>query len=78
LQLYVHGEQDLHVSRHIREEGIWEPYETSLVLSLLKVDTQGSEYAVIEGLLSLLRKLPRIPRIIIELTPLSLRLAGAP
>jgi len=36
LQLYVHGEQDQFVSRRIREEGIWEPYETSLVLSLLR------------------------------------------
>ena len=36
LQLYVHGEQDQFVSRRIREEGIWEPYETSLVLALLR------------------------------------------
>lgn len=36
LQLYVHGEQDQHVSRRIREEGVWEPYETSLLLSLLQ------------------------------------------
>lgn len=35
LQLYVHGEQDRHVSRCLREEGIWEPFETSLVLALL-------------------------------------------
>jgi FkbM family methyltransferase len=192
LQLYVHGERDKYVSRRIREEGIWEPYETSLLLSLLqegnvfvdvganigyftvlagsvvgeggavfafepdpdnfsllqantglnglqdrviaveaglaaddgdgrlflsednlgdhqiyateggrsslaislyngsqylagklsrldllKVDTQGSEYQVMAGLLPLLQRLPRIPRIIIELTPLSLRQAGA-
>ena len=192
LQLYIHGEQDKYVSCRIREEGIWEPYETSLVLSLLqpgdvfvdvganigyfsviaasvvgeggtvfafepdpdnfrllqasaglngldqrivavqaglaaaagdghlflsednlgdhqiytvgdertslpislyngsqylaerlqrldllKVDTQGSEYAVMAGLLPLLQSLPRVPRIIIELTPLSLRQAGA-
>lgn len=192
LQLYIHGEQDQYVSRRIREEGIWEPYETSLVLSmlksgdvfvdvganigyfsiiaasvvqdggtvfafepdpanfqllqesavlngqqnvinaveagladdsgegqlylsqdnlgdhqiyaagdersslpitlhngshylrgriqhidLLKVDTQGSEYQVMAGLLPLLQALPTVPRIIIELTPLSLRQAGS-
>jgi FkbM family methyltransferase len=36
LRLHIHGEQDLHVSRRIREEGIWEPYETSLVLDILR------------------------------------------
>lgn len=36
LQLYVHGKQDQFVSRRIREEGVWEPYETSLVLDLLR------------------------------------------
>ena len=36
LQLYVHGEQDQFVSRRIREHGVWEPYETSLVLRLLQ------------------------------------------
>ncbi len=36
LALYIHPEQDKHVSRRIREEGIWEPYETSLVLQLLQ------------------------------------------
>jgi FkbM family methyltransferase len=192
LQLYVHGERDKYVSRRIREEGVWEPYETSLLLSLLqpgdvfvdvganigyftvlaasvvgqggavfafepdpdnfsllqasaelnglhhrvtaveaglaadagdgrlylsednlgdhqiyatddgrgsrainlyngsqylagklqrldllKVDTQGSEYQVMAGLLPLLQRLPYAPRIIIELTPLSLRQAGA-
>jgi FkbM family methyltransferase len=192
LELHVHGEQDQYVSRQIREQGIWEPYETSLVLSLLeegsvfvdvganigyftvlaaslvgpggavfafepdpanfgllqanvtlnsvdrqvsalqaglagtsgdgrlflsadnlgdhqiyatdaqraslpivlvngseyladrlaridllKVDTQGSEYEVMSGLLPLLRQLEQPQRIIIELTPLSLRQAGA-
>jgi len=192
LYLYVHGDQDQYVSRRLREEGIWEPYETSLVLQLLrpgdmfidvganigyfsvlaasrvgehgavfafepdpdnyclllantvlnalqrcitpvqaalsdvagegqlflsadnlgdhqvyaseearpsvpialvngsdflrdrlqrldllKVDTQGSEYHVIAGLLPLLLRLPRAPRILIELTPHSLRQAGA-
>ena len=192
LQLHVHGSQDQHVSRRIREDGIWEPYETSLLLRflhpgdvfvdvganigyfsvlaasvvggqgtvfafepdpnnyrllcanaelngfdgnivaveaalsdtagegrlflsednlgdhqvymgdedrnsvpivlqrgsdylaerierlhLLKIDTQGSEFQVIEGLMSLLCGLERKPRIIIELTPHSLRQAGA-
>lgn len=36
LQLYVHGKQDQFVSRCIREEGVWEPYETSLLLGLLQ------------------------------------------
>ncbi|MFT4518162.1 MAG: FkbM family methyltransferase [Halioglobus sp.] len=192
LRLYVHGEQDQFVSRRIRQEGVWEPYESSLVLSLLqpgdvfvdvganigyfcvlaaaivgeagavfafepdsdncdllrrsaalndmdsiitvveaglsdtsgeaqlflsennlgdhqiyatddarpstpislyhgsdylrgrlqridllKVDTQGSEYQVMAGLLPLLQELARVPRMIIELTPYSLRQAGA-
>lgn len=46
-------------------------------LDLLKVDTQGSEYAVMEGLMPLLRELSSPPQIIIELTPFSLREAGA-
>ena len=36
LRLYVHGEQDRFVSQRLREHGIWEPYETSLVLTLLR------------------------------------------
>jgi len=191
LQLHIHGEQDRYVSHRIRQEGIWEPYESALLLSLLqeggvfvdvganigyfsilaasvvgergavfafepdpanfrllqanielndyrdiisaveaglaatagngqlflsednfgdhqiyaagerrsrlpitlhngshylagqvtrvdllKVDTQGSEYQVMVGLLPLLQRLPYVPRIIIELTPLSLRQAG--
>lgn len=192
LQLLVHGSQDQHVSRRIREDGIWEPYETSLLLrflrpgdvfvdvganigyfsvlaasvvgkqgavfafepdpnnyrllcanaqlngfdgnivaveaaladtagegrlflsednlgdhqvyagdedrdsvpitlqrgsdyfagrikqlDLLKIDTQGSEFQVIEGLMPLLAGLQTKPRIIVELTPHSLRQAGA-
>lgn len=192
LYLYIHGEEDQFVSRRLREEGVWEPYETALLLELLrpgdvfvdvganigyfsvlaasvvgeqgavfafepdpanyylleanaalnnlqhritsvkaalsdeagqgqlflsadnlgdhqvyageesrpsvpitlyqgsqflqrrlqrldvlKVDTQGSEFQVIAGLLPLLLKLPRAPRIIVELTPHALRQAGA-
>ena len=33
--MYVHGPQDKHVSQQLLREGIWEPYETSLVQALL-------------------------------------------
>lgn len=46
-------------------------------IDLLKVDTQGAEHAVLEGLLPLLRSLAAPPRILVELTPWSLRQAGA-
>ena len=46
-------------------------------IDVLKVDTQGSEYRVIAGLMPLLQQLPRCPRIMLELTPHSLRQAGA-
>ena len=46
-------------------------------LHLLKIDTQGSEFQVIEGLMPLLVGLESKPRIIVELTPHSLRQAGA-
>ena len=46
-------------------------------LDLLKVDTQGSETLVMSGLMPLLHRLPSLPRILIELTPLSLREAGS-
>ena len=36
LSMFVHGPQDKQVSHKIREEGIWEPYETSLILSWLQ------------------------------------------
>lgn len=35
LALYVHGPRDRFVSRQLREQGVWEPYETQLLLSLL-------------------------------------------
>ena len=43
----------------------------------MKIDTQGSEFQVIEGLMPLLIGLEKKPRIIVELTPHSLRQAGA-
>jgi FkbM family methyltransferase len=46
-------------------------------LDLLKVDTQGSEFRVMTGLLPLLTRLSSPPRLLIELTPLSLRQAGS-
>lgn len=36
LALYVHGPRDRFVSRQLREQGVWEPYETELLLSLLR------------------------------------------
>jgi FkbM family methyltransferase len=45
-------------------------------LDLLKIDVQGAEYEVIAGLLPFLQSLARCPRMIIELTPYSLRRAG--
>lgn len=46
-------------------------------IDLLKVDTQGSEYAVIVGLLPLLQASGGGLRILLELTPFSLRLANS-
>ncbi|MBA6411961.1 FkbM family methyltransferase [Parahaliea sp. F7430] len=46
-------------------------------IDMLKVDTQGFEFQVIEGLLPLLLSLAQPPQILIELTPLSLRQAGS-
>lgn len=36
LRLCVHEQTDIHVSRQIRERGIWEAFETELVLRLLE------------------------------------------
>ncbi len=36
LHMYVHGPEDKHVSRKIREQGLWEPFETSLIMSRLQ------------------------------------------
>lgn len=46
-------------------------------IDLLKVDTQGSEVAVLGGLWPLLARSRERLRMLIELTPYSLRLAGA-
>ncbi|MFK7978164.1 MAG: FkbM family methyltransferase [Halioglobus sp.] len=46
-------------------------------LDLVKIDTQGSEFQVVEGLMPLLKGLAVKPRLLIELTPYSLRAAGA-
>jgi len=42
-------------------------------IDLLKIDTQGSEFAVMTGLMPLLKELPGVPQILVELTPYSLR-----
>ena len=46
-------------------------------IDLVKVDTQGSEYAVLSGLIAFLRSQCGSPRLLVELTPYSLRAAGA-
>ncbi len=46
-------------------------------IDLLKVDTQGSEYSVIAGLLPLLLEMPGKPQVLVELTPFALRQAGS-
>lgn len=46
-------------------------------IDLLKVDTQGSEHAVVQGLMPLLQKSRAALRILIELTPWSLRCADS-
>lgn len=47
------------------------------IVDLLKIDTQGSEYAVVQGLFELLAKSRDKLRMLIELTPWSLRCAGS-
>jgi FkbM family methyltransferase len=46
-------------------------------VDFLKVDTQGSEYAVLAGLMPLLTGLQKTPQMLVELTPFSLRQAGS-
>ncbi len=36
LAIFVHGERDRHVSRQLREQGLWEPYETRLMMGGLQ------------------------------------------
>ena len=36
LAIFVHDERDRHVSRQLRESGIWEPYESRLLLDSLQ------------------------------------------
>lgn len=35
VSMFVHTDSDIHVSKRIAEEGIWEDYETALILDLL-------------------------------------------
>lgn len=46
-------------------------------IDLVKIDTQGSEFQVVQGLMPLLEALAVKPRMLVELTPFSLRAAGA-
>lgn len=59
----------LHGAEHLARHGV-RP-------GLVKIDTQGSEYAVVTGLMPLLRTCTPDLRLLIELTPFSLRAAGA-
>ena len=72
----VDGER---ATREIRmlQGGAFLTAESVSQISLLKVDTQGSEFAVMAGMLPFLRAQPQPTQILIELTPLSLRQAGA-
>ena len=68
------GRDALSITLHHGSEFLQQHLST---IDLLKVDTQGSEFRVMAGLLPLLQGLDNCPRIIIELTPYSLRRAGA-
>ena len=46
-------------------------------IDLIKIDTQGSEYQVLRGLLPLIAQQAAAPRLLVELTPFSLRQGGA-
>ena len=59
---------------YLRRRREHDQFET---IDLIKVDTQGSEFEVMLGLMPLLQELPVVPAILIELTPFSLRQAGS-
>jgi FkbM family methyltransferase len=64
----------LHGADYLREQLL----QASLTkIDLIKIDTQGSEFQVVAGLMPLLLELPCVPAILIELTPSSLRQAGS-
>jgi len=46
-------------------------------IDLVKIDTQGAEYQILNGLMPLLRKQAAMPSLIIEFWPYGLRKAGA-
>ncbi|TXS92733.1 FkbM family methyltransferase [Parahaliea maris] len=75
-QMFDTGGGRASVEVPLLDGGRWLGGQTRRV-DMLKVDTQGYEYEVMSGLVPLLRTLPRMPRILIELTPLSLRQAGS-
>jgi len=75
-QLFDAGAGRASVEVPLLDGGAWLGGRTDRI-DMLKVDTQGYEYEVMAGLLPLLQRLSRAPRILIELTPLSLRQAGS-
>jgi len=46
-------------------------------IDLIKIDVQGAEFKVVQGLLPFLKELPVRPDILLELTPYSLKEAGS-
>lgn len=54
LQMRTHGERDRHVSRALREEGVWEPFETELLRRNLKPGDRVLDVGANIGYFSLL------------------------
>lgn len=75
-QIYQGSEERRHDTIHLRR-GCDVLRDAVTRIDLLKIDTQGSEMGVVAGLMPLLQSLSTPPRILIELTPHSLREAGS-
>ncbi|GAB3270907.1 FkbM family methyltransferase [Parahaliea aestuarii] len=75
-QLFDTGEGRNSVAVSLLDGGAWLAQRSDRI-AMIKIDTQGYEHEVMRGLLPLLQRLPQVPRILIELTPLSLRQAGS-
>ncbi len=80
-QIYANGTERAQLditlyqgSDYLRQRREHDQFES---IDLIKVDTQGSEFEVMLGLMPLLQELPVTPTILIELTPFSLRQAGS-
>lgn len=71
----THERRDSRPIRVLRGADYFQPRIPAI--DLLKIDTQGSEFLVLSGLAAFLSEQQRPPRLLIELTPFSLREAGA-